>query len=205
MATKQNKIKFGLKNVHVAIITETQDETTGKITYTYGTPKALPGAVSLSRDINGSSDDEYADDGVWAQLYTDNGYDGDYELEVLPDWWYTDVLNWEKDKNGIVHERPNVAPNKFALLYEFTGDVKARRMIDYYCSVNRTGRSGETKQDTISPQHDTVTIQSRPRQDGAVHAFTSMEADETTYNGWYDAVYEEPTDTTTSGDSTSTG
>lgn len=201
-ATKANKIQFGLKNVHLAVITETADETTGKVTYTYGTPKALPGAVSLARDINGSSDDEYADDGVWAQLFNDNGYDGDLELEILPDWFYTDVMNWKKDKNGVIHEDPNVAPNKFALLYEFTNDVKSRRMVDYYCSVNRPGRNGETKQDTISPQHSTITIASRPRQDGATHAFSSMDVNETTYNTWYDKVYEKPeetTDTSSSG------
>ena len=42
MATKPNKVKFNLKNVHVAKLTVNADDT-----YTYGTPRAIPGAVSL--------------------------------------------------------------------------------------------------------------------------------------------------------------
>ena len=42
MATK-NKVKFGLKNVHYALLQEGEE---GAITY--GTPVPMPGAVSMS-------------------------------------------------------------------------------------------------------------------------------------------------------------
>ena len=37
-----NKVKFGLKNVYVASVTQSENG------YVYGTPKAIPGAVNLS-------------------------------------------------------------------------------------------------------------------------------------------------------------
>ena len=47
-----NKVKFGLCNVHYALVTETV--TSGVTTTAYGTVKALPGAVNLSLSSSAS-------------------------------------------------------------------------------------------------------------------------------------------------------
>ena len=54
-----NKIKFGLKNVHYAVVTETDGE------ITYDTPKPIRGAVNLTLDAAGESVQFYADDSVY--------------------------------------------------------------------------------------------------------------------------------------------
>ncbi|WP_242828280.1 hypothetical protein [Mediterraneibacter gnavus] len=45
---KKNKVEFGLRNCYYAVITEGES---GKITY--GSPKRLPGAVSITFDKSG--------------------------------------------------------------------------------------------------------------------------------------------------------
>ena len=52
-----NKVKYNLKNVHAAKLTETVSK--GVTTYTYATPQAIPGAVSISLDAEGDSSPFY--------------------------------------------------------------------------------------------------------------------------------------------------
>ena len=54
MAETKNKVKFGLSNVYIAKITETEDG------ITYGTPFAMPGAVGLNADPEGDTTPFYA-------------------------------------------------------------------------------------------------------------------------------------------------
>ena len=83
---KKNKIKYNLKNVHAAVLTEDDG------VYTYGTPKAIPGAVSLSLDAEGDTNPFYADGIVYYRTVANNGYSGDLEIALIPDWVRTDLL-----------------------------------------------------------------------------------------------------------------
>ena len=67
-----NKVKFGLKNVHYAVVTETADAQTGAITSTYTTPKAWKGSVSITMDPNGEDVPFYADDSDYYDIPGNN-------------------------------------------------------------------------------------------------------------------------------------
>lgn len=77
-----NKVKYNLKNVHAAKLTETVSE--GVTTYTYATPQAIPGAVSISLDAEGDSSPFYADGIVYFRSTANNGYSGDLEIALIP-------------------------------------------------------------------------------------------------------------------------
>ena len=67
-----NKVKYNLKNVHAAKLTRTEDGG-----YSYETPRAIPGAVSISLDAEGDTSPFYADGIVYFRSVSNNGYSGD--------------------------------------------------------------------------------------------------------------------------------
>lgn len=185
----KNKIKYNLKNVHAAKLTETTGED-GTVSFTYDTPKAIPGAVSISLDAEGETSPFHADGIVYYRSSTNNGYSGDLEIALVPEWFRTEILQEELDANKVLVEKSTVTESvKFALLFEFDGDVNAIRHVMYACSTARPSVASETKEDTIEPGTETLSITADPRSDGLVKARTGDETTESVYDGWYKAVY----------------
>lgn len=181
---KANKVKFNIKNVHYALLTETDG------TVTWGTPKAIPGAVSISLEASGEITPFYADGIVYYQASSNSGYEGDLEMALIPDDFRMDVLKEEKDDKGVLIENANVETAKFALLFEFDGDQKSVRHVLYNCTATRPSLTGETTEATKTPSTETLSISAAPLADGRVKVKTGADTDETTYNSWYKKVYE---------------
>lgn len=98
-----NKVKYGLKNVHFAVITETV--TDGEVTITYGTPVPIPGAVNIALDAAGESVQFYADDSIYFEENINDGYTGNLEMALIPDDFRTDVLGEIEDSKGALIEK----------------------------------------------------------------------------------------------------
>ena len=185
-----NKVKYNLKNVHAAKLTETKSPE-GGTTYSYSAPKAVPGAVSISLSAEGDTSPFYADGIVYFRTTSNNGYSGDLELALIPEWFRTEILGETLDEKGVLVERSDVSEIvKFALLFEFDGDVNAIRHVLYNCSASRPSIESQTKEDTVEPGTETLTLTADPRADGLVKARTGDTTDDETYSGWYAAVYE---------------
>lgn len=183
-----NKVKYNLKNVHAAKLTETVVE--GVRSYNYATPRAIPGAVSLSLDAEGESTPFYADGIVYFRTYANNGYSGDLEIALIPEWFRTEILKELLDSNGVLVEKAdNTESVKFALLFEFDGDEHGIRHVLYNCAASRPSIESQTKEETIEPRTETLNLTADPREDGLVKSRTGDTTAKATYDGWYGAVY----------------
>ena len=183
-----NKVKYNLKNVHAAVLTETVVD--NETVFTYGTPKAIPGAVSISLDAEGESSPFYADGIVYFRSVTNNGYSGDLEIALIPEWFRTEVLQEQLDNKGVLMERStNSESVKFALLFEFDGDEHGIRHVLYNCAASRPSIESQTKEETIEPRTETLNLTADPREDGLVKSRTGDTTAKATYDGWYGAVY----------------
>ena len=166
---KANKVKFGLKNVHYAMLTEADG---GEVTY--GTPVAILGAVNLSMDAQGDTSTFYADDMAYYVTSANDGYSGDLEIAVIPDSFRKDVLQeTEDDTDKILVENVNAEPKPFALLFEFAGDQKAVRHVLYNCAATRPSLTGATTTNTKEPSTETITITASPLSSGVIKAKTT--------------------------------
>ncbi|MFQ9013015.1 MAG: major tail protein [Lacrimispora saccharolytica] len=184
MSAKKNKVKFNICNVHYALITVDED---GDVTF--GTPVAMPGAVSLSLEPNGEPSNFYADGYAYYTISNNMGYEGDLELAMVPESFRTDVLKESLDDNSVLVESANVETANFALLFEFDGDVKKIRHVLYNCSAARPNIESATNEEEIEVQTETLAITAAPLANGYVKARTGDSTTDTVYTGWYTSVY----------------
>ena len=181
---KKNKVKFNICNVHYALQTIPEDGTVS-----FGTPFAMPGAVSLALDANGEPSNFYADGYAYYTISNNMGYEGDLELAMVPEKFRTEILKEELDGNKVLVENANVETANFALLFEFDGDVKKIRHVLYNCAASRPSIESQTNEDEIEVQTETLALTATPLANGYVKAKTGDDTTDTVYQNWYSAVY----------------
>ena len=187
-----NKVKYGLKNVHYAVATI--DEATN--TATYGTPVAWPGGVSLSLDAEGDVTKFRADNIDYYVGQSNNGYSGSLESALVPDSFKKDVLGELEDANGVWVENAEAKTVHFALMFQFEGDQNAVRHVMYNCTASRPSVSGDTTDTTIEPQTETVDLTASPIHNASLDkdlVKARIKQDEAQYSSWFNAVYQPST------------
>lgn len=155
MADK-NKVRFGLKNVHVCSITEDA----GAITY--GKPTAWKGAKSLTLDPEGDTNTYYADNTAYFATNTNNGYSGSLEMSEIPEEIEKMIFNVVTTEEGNLAEDANLLPNNVALMFQFEGDVNATKYIFYKVVFSRPNVEGETKEESTDPKTTSMDITAIP-------------------------------------------
>ncbi len=181
-----NKVKFGLSNVHIAKITETDGE------ITYGTPFAMPGARSLTADPEGETTPFYADNIKYYIATSNQGYTGDLEIAMLVKEFFTQILGQKEDTNGAIFESADDVNARFALMGEIDGDVKKRRFVYFDCTATRPSAEMNTVEESKEPQTDTISITMSPRStDRAIKAVIEPnETNQAVYDTFFTKVYE---------------
>ena len=180
----KNKVKYNLRNVYFALLTINASGDA-----TYGTPVAMPGAVSLSLEPNGEPSVFYADGYAYYTISNNQGYEGDLELALVPEEFRTQILKETMDGNAVLIEDATVETAKFALMFEFDGDQKKIRHVLYNCTAARPNIESATNEEDIEVKTETLSITASPLSGGLVKARTSDTTTASAYNGWFDAVY----------------
>lgn len=188
-----NKIKYGLKNVHYAPITEANG------VVSYGTPVAIPGAVNITLSPAGEKVEFYADDLLYFGANTNHGYEGSLEIALIPDSFKENVMLEEKDANGAYIENSNAMPKDFALMFEFNGDVSATRHVLYKVNAARPEVKGSTKTKNVEPQTETLNIVASPAIDTYYVKASLPYSEDASYTGFFTAVYLKSAVTNTAG------
>lgn len=185
----ENKVRFGLKNVHYAIATVGSG---GAITY--GTPVAVPGAVNFDLSADGEENKFYADNTAYYVTYGNQGYSGSLEIARIPDAMLKDVWGYtEGTTSKVLTENTAAEAKMFALLFEISGDGDNEMYVFYNCTASRPSVASATTDENRTPVTQTVDISASPNAAGHAFARTTASTPTATKTGWYTSVFVEGT------------
>lgn len=191
MPNTANKVHFGLKNVHYAVITYTAGVPS------WGTPVAVPGAVSLTLSKEGSDTDFYADDVKYYHLAGNNGYTGSLEMASFPTQMRKDLWGMTETTTGkMLVEDASAQPAEFALMFEIDGDQNPDRYCFYRCVASRPDVASTTKAESTEVQTQSCDLTAMAVLDptasspinGMVYYKTTADTPTATYTAFYNAV-----------------
>lgn len=178
-----DKVKFGIKNVHVFPITAWNDGVP-----TYGNVINIPGTVSLSLDKQGDTNDFYADNIKYYTSVANNGYAGTLEVAVIPDEFREKILKYLKDTKNVLVE--DIAePTHFAMTFEEDGDQDGTKFVLYNGTASRPSLDKSTTTDSKEPSTQTLDISFAPLASGRVMAMSTATTDSAVLAAWHTAPY----------------
>lgn len=184
MSKQNNKVEYGLENVHWASITEAED---GKITY--GTPEPLPGANKLELEPKGETMTFNADNTEYFGGETNLGYTGTATFAKLTESFLMKVLGEVLEEDSTVSEISNAVTSRFALMFQFEGDKLQTRHVLYYCKASRPKGGSQTKGSDVNTVELEFSATPRPI-DKRVKNRTTKDTTDEVYNNWFKSVHE---------------
>lgn len=179
-----DKVKFGIKNVHIFPI-----ESMVNGIPTYGDVINVPGAVSFSMGAQGDINKFYADNIVYYQSSANNGYEGDLTLALIPEEVYEKIFGQVPDANGVMTENAAIEAKAFAMTFEEDGDQTGTKFVLYNCTATRPTKELNTIEDNKTPVTQALTVSAVPLQSGDVMAMTTSTTPEAVKNNWHNEVY----------------
>lgn len=132
--------------------------------YAFATPQPVNGSVSFSADPQGDEYNFYADNAPYYSVTTNSGYTGDLEIALMPDATLVNLLGFEVDDNGLVLEIQDGVQKSFALLAQFDGDSKNRKIVYYNCKASRPKNERKTNKEGIEVQTETYPLVIQPME-----------------------------------------
>lgn len=153
MANSANKVEFGISDLYVGTYSL---NTSG--TVVLGTPYHQKGAISFSPEEQSDKTDFYADNIIYWSGYSGGSFEGDLEVAKFDDAFKTSYLGYGTlSDGGIALVKGAIKPNVY-IMFEVQGDVEARRVIMYNCTLGGITRTYSTIEETKEPQTETINV-----------------------------------------------
>ena len=165
----------------------------------YGVPRKFKGARSITWTADGDMVNVYADGTTIYTGKNNDGYSGTAEFTVLEEEFARYALGELVDDHGLQYEPQEAQVNRFALLWEWEGDVNRARHCMFNVTANRPDLSATTKGDggSKSAQYQTINLKAIPRaNDKNVKTRTRSNTDQAIYDNWFNSVPVISTDST---------
>lgn len=186
MSDKTNRpVKYNIRNCHYAVMTPGE-------TNLYGTPKPLPGAVSITLSQQGDVSEFYADGIRWYVGAANSGYQGDLVLAILPEEFRKDVLQETEDTNKVLFENANVDSVPFALGFTIDGNKSSEYFWFLSCTAQRPSVEANTNTSSINPDTDSITISASADDNGNIRTRTTPDTPASVKTAWFSSVYDTP-------------
>lgn len=179
------KTNYGLSMIHYAKVTETDG------VLSFGTPKALPGAIKVTRTPRGTNEQFEADDIIYKRTSSNEGYTLSLDLYDDPKAFYVDALGQKVDSKGALIENAYDEIPKIAFLMQADGEENdKKRLVYYYCQATRPTMESATGLKK-TPMQRTLVFEADPRPDTKdVRAVMERADDASAFDAWFEAVYE---------------
>lgn len=147
-----NKVLFGISQLHVGTYTDDNG------TVTLGTPYHQKGAVSFSPEEQSEQNTFYADNIAYWSGYSGGTIEGDLEVAMFDDEFKTKFLGYRALANGgLALVKGATKPNVY-IAFQVEGDVEARRVILYNCTLGAINREYSTIEESKEPGTATIGV-----------------------------------------------
>ncbi|MEJ6349012.1 phage tail protein [Holzapfeliella sp. He02] len=178
----QNKVSFGLSNVQIALLSDDGTK------LNYETPFALPGAVELSLDPEGDSTPFYADNLLFHNMTTNNGYSGKLTIANVTDEFRLRVLGEKVDADGNQVEFSDAQSKPFGMTFQIEGDANATRHVLFNVTAKRPSLSSKTTEDKAEVQSNELTFTAAPDPYTKIPKMKNSNPESETYKNWFNQM-----------------
>ncbi|MGX4645657.1 major tail protein [Holzapfeliella sp. JNUCC 80] len=175
----QNKVSFGLSSVRIALLNDDGTK------LNYEAPFALPGAVELSLDPEGDTSPFYADNQLYYNATSNNGYSGKLTIAEITDDFRQKVLGEKVDADGNQAEFSDAPSKPFGIMFEIEGDANATRHALFNVTVKRPSLSSKTKEDKTEVQTNELSFTATPDNYTKIPKMKNSNPQSDTYKNWF--------------------
>lgn len=171
-------VSYGLSKLYYAVLSENG----------YGTPKNIPGAVSIKLDPVIREIKFTGLDGEEKTPYTIfDGYNGTIEFAGLTDDFLKDILGYtDADDGTLIEVVPSFVLPKCALLFETSGVPQRHKY--FYSAFSRPAFSAETTSNSVKIDPISLSVSIRKHPTTKEIKRISSNASAASYKEWFSAV-----------------